>query len=147
MDLRAKLQEAIKAKNDLAKDVLRVLMGEASTREARTGQPPSEADVHAIVRKLIASNTETRTELERRGQTGHSNYQRLAEENTYLEGLLPKSPDTAAIRRELEAIAGDLKAAKNDGQATGLAMKHLKQKGLAVQGEQVAAAVKEIRGG
>ena len=40
-----------------------------------------------------------------------------------------------------------LKGAKNDGQATGLAMKHLKQKGLAVLGEDVAAAVKQLRAG
>ena len=45
------------------------------------------------------------------------------------------------------AIAADLKGAKNDGQATGLAMKHLRQQGLAVLGEDVAAAVRQLRAG
>jgi hypothetical protein len=40
-----------------------------------------------------------------------------------------------------------LKGAKNDGQATGLAMKHLRQKGLAVQGDEVASIVKDVRAG
>jgi uncharacterized protein YqeY len=147
MDLQAKLQEAMKSKNELARDMLRVIMGEVSTRRARTGKEPADDEVHGIIRKLIAGNTETRHELERRGQTEHEAYNRLAQENSYLEGLLPKSLDRAAIRRELEPIAAELKGAKNDGQATGLAMKHLKQKGLAVQGEEVAAAVKELRAG
>ena len=147
MDLRARLQEAIKAKDDLARDVLRVIMGETSTRGARTGKEPGEQEVHAIIRALVASNNETRKELAQRGQTTHEAYERLARENAYLEKLLPRTLDQAAIRQHLEPILPALRGAKNDGQATGLAMKHLKQEGLAVLGEDVAAAVKELRGG
>jgi uncharacterized protein YqeY len=138
MDLQAKLREAMKAKDDLARDLLRVVLGEVSTRRARTGREPGDEEVHGIVRKLIAGNDETRRELERHGQA----YGRLARENVYLETLLPKALDPAAIREELEPITADLKGARNDGQATGLAMKH-----LAVQGEDVAAVVKQLRGG
>jgi uncharacterized protein YqeY len=147
MDLQAMLKEAVKSRNDLARDLLRVVMGEVSTRRVRTGKEPSEEDVYGIIRKLIASNAETRKELEQRGQTGHEAYERLGRENAYLGGLLPRGLDRAAVRKELEPIAADLKGAKNDGQATGLAIKHLKQKGLAVPGEEVAAAVKELRVG
>ncbi len=147
MNLQAKLQEAVKAHNDLARDLLRVIMGEVSTRKARTGKEPADDEVHKIIRAMIASNNETRQELEKRSQTGHDAYARLARENVYLEALLPKTLDQAAIVKELEAVAADLKSAKNDGQATGLAMKHLKQIGLAVQGEDVAAAVKQLRAG
>ncbi len=147
MDLPAMLKEALKSKNDLARDLLRVVMGEVSTRRVRTGKEPGDEEVYGIIRKLIASNAETRGELEQRGQTGHEAYERLARENAYLEQLLPRGLDRAALRKELEPIAADLKAAKNDGQATGLAIKHLKQKGLAVPGEEVAAAVKELRAG
>jgi uncharacterized protein YqeY len=147
MDLQAMLQEAMKSKNDLARNLLRVIMGEVSTRRARTGQEPSDADVHAIIRKVMAGNAETRKELEQRGMTTHESYERLGRENAYLETLLPAALDRAAIKRELGPIAADLKGAKNDGQATGLAMKHLKQKGLAVPGEEVSAAVKELRAG
>ena len=147
MDLQAKLREAMKAKDDLARDALRVVLGEVSTQRARTGKDPTDEDVHGIVRKLIAGNSETRQELEKRGQTAHESYARLGRENAYLETLLPASLDRAAIRRELEPLADALKGAKNDGQATGLALKHLKQKGLAVQGEAVAAVVKELRAG
>ena len=147
MDLPAMLKEALKSKDDLARDLLRVIMGEVSTRRARTGKEPGDEEVHAIIRKLITANAETRRELEQRGQTQHDAYERLGRENAYLEQLLPKGLDRAAVLKELEPIVADLKGAKNDGQATGLAIKHLKQKGLAVPGEEVAAAVKELRAG
>ncbi len=145
MNLQALLQEAMKTKNDLARNLLRVILGEVATRRARTGKEPADEEVYGIVRKLIAGNAETRRELENRGQTTHEAYERLGRENAYLESLLPRSLDAAAIRQELEPIAAELKTARNDGQATGLAMKHLKQKGLTVQGEEVASAVKALR--
>ena len=145
MDLHAKLVAAMKAKDDLVKDVLRVVLGEVSTRKARTGKEPRDEEVHAIIRSMMANNVETRKELEQRGQTSHDAYERLGRENAYLETLLPKTLDRDAILRELAPVAAELKAAKSDGQATGLAVKQLKQKGLAVLGEDVAAAVKQMR--
>jgi uncharacterized protein YqeY len=147
MDLQAKLREAMKARDELAKGLLRVVLGEVSTRRARTGQEPTEAEVQGIIRKVMAGNDETRRELERHGQTGHEAYGRLARENAYLQTLLPRALDREAIRQELQPIVADLRGAKNDGQATGLAVKHLKGKGLAVPGEDVAAAVRDIRAG
>ena len=145
MDLQAQLREAIKSRNDLAKNLLRIVMGEVSTLRARTGKESADSEIHGIIRRIIAGNNETRKELEQHGQTSHEAYARLAQENTYLETLLPRTLDQAAIKKELEAIAAELKGAKSDGQATGLAMKHLKQKGLAVLGEDVAAVVREVR--
>jgi hypothetical protein len=138
---------ATPGKDDLARDLLRVILGEVSTRRARTGREPGDGEVHGVVRKLLAGNDETRRERERRGQTAHEVYGRLARENAYLETLLPRTLDPAAIRKELEPITAELKGARNDWQATGLAMKHLKGKGLVVQGEHVAAAVRQLRGG
>ena len=145
MDLQAQLKEAIKSRNDLAKNLLRIVMCEVSTLRARTGKESADSEIHGIIRRIIAGNNETRKELEQHGQTSHEAYARLAQENTYLETLLPRTLDQAAIKKELEAIAAELKGAKSDGQATGLAMKHFKQKGLAVLGEDVAAVVREVR--
>jgi len=147
MDLQAQLKEAMKARNELAKNLLRIVMGEVSTLKARTGKEPADTEIHGIIRRIIAGNNETRKELEQHGQTAHEAYARLAQENAYLETMLPKTLDQAAIKKELEAIAAALKGAKSDGQATGTAMKHFKQTGLAVLGEDVAAVVREIRTG
>jgi hypothetical protein len=42
-------------------------------------------------------------------------------------------------------VRADIRNAKNDGQATGVAMKHLKGQSLPVQGQDVSAAVRQIR--
>jgi uncharacterized protein YqeY len=141
------LREAMKARDELAKGLLRVVLGEVSTRRARTGQEPTGEEVQGIIRKVMAGNDETRRELERHGQTDHEAYGRLARENAYLQTLLPQTLNREAIRNELQPIVADLRGAKNDGQAMGLAMKHLKGKGLAVLGEDVAAAVRDVRAG
>src|SRR3954470_6773578 len=101
MNLQAKLQEAMKAKDDLARGLLRIILGEVSTRRARTGKEPTDEEVHAIIRKVVAGNAETRLELERHGRTTHEAYERLARENAYLEALLPRTLDRAAVRKEL----------------------------------------------
>jgi hypothetical protein len=48
----------------------------------------------------------------------------------------------AALAQVSEAV----KAATNDGQATGVAMKHLKSLGADVNGKDVSAAVRQMRG-
>jgi uncharacterized protein len=45
----------------------------------------------------------------------------------------------------LAPVADAIRAAGNDGQATGVAMKQLKSTGATVDGKTVAAAVKQLR--
>ena len=69
----------------------------------------------------------------------------LDEEYAYLDLLLPKSLGIEEIKAALVSVVADLKSAKSDGQATGLAMKTLKQLKLTVLGNDVSQAVKELR--
>ena len=62
-----------------------------------------------------------------------------------LEELLPKTLDADGIVALLEPVRDAIRAAANDGQATGVAMKHLKTTGAAVQGKDVGDAVRRIR--
>jgi len=45
----------------------------------------------------------------------------------------------------LAPVHAAIKAAGNEGQATGVAMKHLKSSGATVNGKDVAEAVKRVR--
>jgi len=55
--------------------------------------------------------------------------------------------DTAELYADAELVVAEaIKAAGNDGQATGVAMKHLKSTGAVVSGKDVAAVVKTLRG-
>jgi hypothetical protein len=64
-----------------------------------------------------------------------------------LTSLLPKGLDIAEIVAKLAPVADAIKAAGNDGQATGVAIKHLKAEGISAPGGDVSKAVKAIRGG
>jgi len=138
--IRARAKAAMKSKDTVAREILRVALGEVQTEEARREGNLDEAAVQKILRKLMKSNTETlaATEDPERRAT-------LEQENAVLESLLPKTLNEDEIVAALAAVAEDIRAAKADGPATGLAMKQLKSEGAAVDGKTVAAAVKRMR--
>jgi uncharacterized protein YqeY len=139
-DIKARTIAALKAKRDVEKEVLRVALGEIQTAAARSNKPLSDDEAGAIVRKLIKSNRET-LELARDDEQRGV----LSEEIQILESLLPKALTEEEIVDALGAARDAIRGAANDGQATGVAMKHLKAQGASVDGKRVAAAVKKIR--
>lgn len=141
-EMKTKLFEAMKAKDTVAKEILRVAMGEIQIAQERSGDTLDDAAAGKLVRKLIKSNEETigHTADEEKKAT-------LARENEILGAFLPKTLSVDEIVAALAPVEDAIKAAGNDGQATGAAMKHLKPTGANVSGGDVAAAVKQIRGG
>ena len=137
-EIKRRITAAMKAKNTVEKDILRLAVGEIQTVEAR-GTAVTDEGAEAIVRKLIKSNTETLA------ATADAEQKRvLAEEITVLQSLIPTSLGVAEIVAALAPLRDALKAAGNDGQATGAAMKHLKASGAIVNGKDVTEAVKQI---
>ena len=54
-ELTMKLKEAMKSKNDLAKNLLRVILGEADTEEGR-GKAVTDEIILRIIRKIAEGN-------------------------------------------------------------------------------------------
>jgi len=139
-DLRNRLTQAMKDKDTVAKDVLRVALGEIQTAEARTNRPLSDEEAVAIVRKLVKSNEET---LSLGGESAYAATLRV--EIALLQSLLPKTLSVADLVAALASQTDAIKAAKSDGQATGIAMKYLKSTGATFDGNDVASTVKQMR--
>ena len=141
--LRKKALEAMKAKDGLATTILRLAQSEVQALEARQGRPLTDEEAFGALRKLVKSNEETLAasvgDDEKRAT--------LTREIALLTEFLPKSLSAAEIAAALAPVADAIKAAGNDGQATGVAMKHLKSQGAQVAGNDVSQAVKAIRGG
>jgi uncharacterized protein len=140
--IKARMFQAIKAGAHLEKEILRVAVGEITTEAARPGRQGSDEEAQAILRKLVKSNEETlgsTTDEEKRAV--------LLKENEVLAGFLPKSLTAEEISLALAPVVAQIKAAGNDGQATGVAMKQLKSLGAIVNGKDVAVAIKELRKG
>lgn len=138
--IQARTREAMKARDDMARNVLRVVLGEIQLAASRKGEDLPDAEGHKIVRKVIASNSatlEVTTDADRKAL--------LEAENALLETLIPKALDVPEIVAALAPVKEALVAAKADGPAMGVAMKHLKAEGKTVEGDAVRAAVSEIR--
>jgi uncharacterized protein len=140
-EIKAQMFRAMKAGNVLEKEILRVAVGEITTEAAREGRKGDDEEARAIVKKLIKSNDESlATDLAPDKRAA------LTEENRILSAFLPKSLGVEDIVSALSAVADAVKAAGSEGQATGVAMKHLKASGANVNGKDVAEAVKRLRG-
>lgn len=139
-EIKARLLAARKAGRDVEKEVLRVALGDVQTAEARKGQAATDQEVASILRKLLKSNEETLA-----ATTDPAQQAALREENTVLTELLPRTLSADEIVAALAPVADAVRSAGNDGQATGVAMKHLRSAGAPVTGQDVAQAVRTMR--
>lgn len=135
--IRKQILEAAKARMDDQKNVLKVILGEIDTQESRTGKSLSDEECCRVIRKTLQGIDE---------MLGYKpNDPKLETEKACLSALLPKQLDEAAILASLSSKIEDIKAAKSEGQATGIAMKSCKEQGLSVDGNLVKKVVLEIR--
>jgi uncharacterized protein len=139
-EIKARMFKAMKAGAIVEKEILRVAVGEITTDQAREGRAGSDEESQAILRKLIKSNEESLAVAEDPEKRAV-----LEEEVRVLSAFLPKSLGVDEIVAALAPVADAVRAAGNDGQATGVAMKHLKSAGAVVGGKDVSEAVRVIR--
>ena len=147
-ELRSKLTQAMKGKDEQAKNLLRLVIGEVDTVDARQGKCADEAAdtqrIAGVIKKIMEGNAETIRQI---GKILDPRVHQLIQENSYLKQLLPPTLSDEELRPILAEVADNIKSAKNEGQATGIAMKHLKTKGVAnAESSMVIALVKELRG-
>lgn len=132
---------SVKSGDTVARDVLRLALGEIQTAEARKNSGLSDEEAGAALRKLIKSNEETLGAL----PAGDEREATLRREVEVLSSLLPKPLGLDEIVAACAPAHEGIVSAKAEGQAVGIAMKHLKAQGLSAAGADVTAAVKQIR--
>lgn len=138
-EIRSQMKAAMKDKKTVERDILRLALSEIEAAEATKGETLSDDASEKIIRKMIKSNEETKAAAGDRAEM----IAKLTTETAVLDALLPKLWDVAQIIAALPE--DDIKAAASDGQATGVAMKHLKSAGAPVDGKTVSEAVRKIR--
>jgi uncharacterized protein YqeY len=140
-DIKAQMFKAMKEGRIVEKEILRVAVGEITTSAARAGAKGNDEETQAILRKLLKCNDESLQVCEDATQRAN-----LELENCTLRTFLPQTLSVDAIVELLAPVRDAIVAAGNEGQATGVAMKHLKPTGAVVTGKDVSAAVKQLRG-
>jgi uncharacterized protein YqeY len=139
--IKARMFAAMKSGNVTEREILKVAMGEITTDAARAGRKGDDEEALGLLRKLVKSNEESIEASQDEAQKTQ-----LRAEIEVLATFLPKSLGVPEIVAALAPVAEAVKAAGNDGQATGVAMKHLKTLGASVNGKDVSAAVRQLRG-
>jgi hypothetical protein len=134
--IKASILTAVKAKDDVAKNILKVVLGEIDTQEGR-GKDLTDEQIYTIVRKTLQGIEEMLTY-----KPGNAV---LLGEKAILTALVPTQLSREDIIAELTPKLEELKGAKADGQATGIAMKHFKANKRDVDGTLVAEIVKQLR--
>jgi uncharacterized protein YqeY len=127
--------EAMKSKNTVEKEIIRTAIGEVTA----TGADPDDQRVLLVLRKLVKSNEETFKVAD------DATKRTLEQELVILRGFLPATLSLEQIGERLSSVADQIRAAGNDGQAMGIAMKVLKGRGEPVESADVQAAVKQLR--
>ena len=139
IQIRSDLKSAMLVKDEVKKSILRVLIGEVDTFEAR-GKSADNEKIYGIINKIISSNEET---LKAKDNVV------LVQENTILRTYLPKYLKEEEIYKiftdnnEIDKI----KNSDNEGKAIGLAMKFVKSLSLPVLGDDVRKVVLKVRNG
>jgi uncharacterized protein YqeY len=140
--LKSEIKTAMKARDDVKKNVLRVALGDIQMEETRKGSC-SEETAEKILRKIIASNTETIAAC-----PDSPRNEQLTRENEIVDALVPKQwsvEEIVAFLSEQPGLVERLQDANADGPATGMAMGALKPASAPVNGKDVSAAVRQIR--
>lgn len=140
-EIKKQVTQAMRDKDTQKRDLLKVVLGELQTAAARTGDNLDDEQAQKIIRKIVKS-TQEMIELGKRPEA----VEQAKAELVILESLLPKTLSVEEIVKALQPVADSIRAAGNDGQATGVAMKHLKSAGAVVEGKDVGVAVKQLRG-
>lgn len=138
---------AIKSKNNVEKNILRVIIGEVETIKSRDGKITDD-QVYSLIRKQIEANKELINIYTLKGKD--VSLASLAyKENDILGELLPKTLSPVDIEAEILNHDGPeyemIQDAKTDGAGIGVAMKLLKSLKLNVLGDDVKKVVAKIR--
>lgn len=127
---------ATKNKDDSTKNILKVVLGDINTQEGR-GLTLTDEQIYNTIRKILQGVEEM--------LTYKPNDTTLLKEKTILSNLVPNQLTKSDIIAELSPKLEELKNAKSDGQATGIAVKFFKENKKSVDGTLVGTVVKELR--
>lgn len=139
-EIKQRIVQAMKNKNEIERDILKLVKGEVQTLETRQNKTLNDEQVSSIVRKLMESNEETIA-----NHTDPSVIEKLKQENEILDSLLPVVMTQEEIFQKLDPISEAIKSADKEGQAIGMAMKALKSSEMPVLGNDVKEVVLKMR--
>jgi uncharacterized protein YqeY len=138
-EIKERIKTATLNGKEIEKNILKLALSEILSYQMKIGSISAEK-TDSILRKLIQSNEEAIKLYKDENRINN-----LKEEIEVLNSFLPKLWDKSQIVSELRAVVEQIKLAKSEGQAIGVAMKKLKESKAPVNSNDVSDVVKNIR--
>jgi len=138
------LKTAMREKDEVARDALRMVRSEIGNKEVEVGRDLNEAEEVAVLKKAVKSRQETIEQYEQGGRADAA--EREKREIAIIEQYLPKQLSEDETRAALVEIKDELGlSGKKD---MGQLMKELKARhGGAVDGKTASKLAQEVLGG
>lgn len=144
-ELSDRLKAAVKARDEFTSTLLRTVIGEIQREEKKGDERNDDLFCGRVIKKMVTNCRLVQQTLEQKGRTQDPAYEKIRREAAFLPALLPNLLSLDALRTFLKQHVDELRAAKAEGQAIGLANKNLKGGGHEYFNEDVAQVVKELR--
>ena len=140
--LQDEIKAAMKARDNHRRDILRQVHTELKAIEVNERREVTEADVDAMLKRVIKQTKETLDGSIKAGNN-QERTDTLTEQVAILEGYLPKQVEGDELIALIDAVLADTGAAtkKDMGRVMGAATKALAGR---ADGRAISAAVKEI---
>ncbi|MCA9580684.1 MAG: GatB/YqeY domain-containing protein [Myxococcales bacterium] len=104
--LASDLKDAMRSKNELVRDTLRMLKTDLDRRELELGKPLDEGEEIAILARAVKTRKESAEQYDAGGRKDLSDRER--KEISIIEAYLPKSMDEDEARQAIAQVAQDL---------------------------------------
>ena len=104
----ADLKTAMKAREELVRDTLRMVKSELMNREVELGRDLDEGEEIAVLSRAVKTRRDSITEYEAGGRGDAADKERA--EIAIIERYLPKPLDEAALREAITALAAEVGA-------------------------------------
>ncbi len=134
--------KATKEGKDFRKNILKFVISEARALELKNNKPLTDDQIYKLIEKTIEKNNDFANYLSSNDQR----YKQLDEESRVLKEFLPKTLPLEEVVSLLRNVEQDIKSAKAEGPATGIAVKYFKSNSqYCVDNATVVQAVKLLR--
>lgn len=105
-ELHAEMVAAMKAKDKLRRDTIRLVIGELKNEAPRLNRELTEEDVNAMIKRVIKQTSETLDMSEKAGNNAERT-ETLREQVKILEGLLPEQVSGEALVALVEKVIAE----------------------------------------
>ena len=155
MTISEKIKEriilAMKAKNEIEKNILRVALGDIQSFSSKNGSIAEENEIK-IISSIIQKNKETMDLLHDKSNENtltenlkeKAIVEKLSAENVILKDLLPEFMTEREILDFILSMKDKIENIKNVGQVIGLVIKSLKAENKVFNGSLVSSLVKHF---